>query len=58
MSADPVAGRLPYAIITKVVSILGWKRFEVDETMMFEGIKDAARRAMEKFQTEALLVRR
>ena len=41
VSADPVTARLPRAISTKMISIPGWKRFEMSETMMFEGIKDA-----------------
>ena len=41
MSGDPVAARLPYAILTKMATCVGWKRFEVNATMKFHGITDA-----------------
>ena len=37
MSADPIACRLPYAIVTKMVELIGWKRFELNELMKFVG---------------------
>ena len=39
--SDPVAARLPYAIITKMVTFRGWKRFEMNETMKFNGVTEA-----------------
>ena len=41
MSGDPVAARLPYAILTKMVTFEGWKRFEMNSTMKFNGITEA-----------------
>ena len=41
MSGDPVAARLPYAILTKMVTFHGWKRFEMNSTMKFHGITEA-----------------
>ena len=41
MSGDPVAARLPHAIITKMVSFRGWKRFEMNGTMKFNGVAEA-----------------
>ena len=38
---DPVAARLPYAILTKMVTFHGWKRFEKKSTMKFHGITEA-----------------
>ena len=37
MSGDPVAARLPCAILTKMVTRSGWKRFEMNETLKFHG---------------------
>ena len=37
MSGDPVAACLPYAILTKMVTFSGWKRFEMNETLKFHG---------------------
>ena len=41
MSGDPVAARLPCAIITKMETFRGWKRFEMNETMKFHGVTEA-----------------
>ena len=41
MSGDPVAARLPHAILTKMVTFHGWKRFEMNSTMKFHGITEA-----------------
>ena len=40
MSGDPVAARLPYAILTKMVTFSGWKRFEMNETLKFHGVTE------------------
>ena len=37
MSGDPVAARLPDAILTKMVTFSGWKRFEMNETQVPRG---------------------
>ena len=41
MSGDPVAARLPCVILTKMVTFVGWKRFEMNATMKFDGITEA-----------------
>ena len=38
MSGDPVAARPPYTILMKMVTFLGWKRFEMNETLKFHGV--------------------
>ena len=40
MSGDPVAARLPYAILTKMVTFVEWKRFEMNASMKFHGITE------------------
>ena len=40
MSGDPVAARLPYAILTKMVTFSGWKVFEMNETLNFHGVTE------------------
>ena len=42
MTGDPVAARLPYAILTKIVTFTGWKRFEMNETLKFNGETESA----------------
>ena len=37
IGGDPVAARLPHAILTKMVPFSGWKRFEMNETLKFQG---------------------
>ena len=41
MSSDPVSARLPYTVITKMVATRRWKRFEMNGTMTFAGIKES-----------------
>ena len=41
MSGDPVAARLPNAILTKMVTLRGWKRFELNDIMKFHGVSEA-----------------
>ena len=36
-----MAARLPYAILTKMVTFHGWKRFKMNSTMKFHGITEA-----------------
>ena len=40
VSGDPVAARLLYAILTKMVTFSGWKRFELNETLKFHGVTE------------------
>ena len=40
MSADPVPCRMPYAIVTKLVELVGWKRFEMNKLMRFTGVSE------------------
>ena len=40
MSGDPVAARLPYAILMKMVAFSGWKRFEMNDTLKFHGVTE------------------
>ena len=37
MSGDPVAARLPYAILAKMVTFSGWNRFEMNDSLKFHG---------------------
>ena len=36
----PVAARLPYTILTKMVTFSGWKRFEMNETLKFHEVTE------------------
>ena len=56
MSGDPVAARLPYAIITKMVTFRGWKRFEMNETMKFHGVTEATLLSFAREGSSAQLV--
>ena len=40
MSADPVPARLPYGVITKLVMLIDWKRFEMNSLIKFTGITE------------------
>jgi hypothetical protein len=42
LSADPIAMRLLYSIITRMESLIGWKRFECNVLPSFNGITAAA----------------
>ena len=39
-SNDQVPCRLPYAIVTKLVELVGWKRFELNKVMRFHGVTE------------------
>lgn len=41
MSGDGIAGRKPYGYTTRMFSIVGWKRLEVNRMMVFAGITQA-----------------
>ncbi|MFM7983827.1 MAG: hypothetical protein ACKPKO_31330, partial [Candidatus Fonsibacter sp.] len=40
MSADGIAGRKPYGIATRMLTLVGWKRLEVNRLMTFSGVRD------------------
>jgi len=40
MTADPVAARLPYAIVTHLVELIGWKRLELNKLVHFSGVTE------------------
>ena len=40
VSADPVAARLPYAIVTRLVELIGWKRLELNKVVRFHGVTE------------------
>lgn len=40
ISGDPIACRLPYAMVTKMTMLLGWKRFEMNDTLKFSGTSE------------------
>eukprot|EP00971_Amphidinium_carterae_P268275 5322779-Amphidinium_carterae.1 len=37
ISADPVACRLPYAVVTRKIELTGWKRYEMNDVFEFTG---------------------
>ena len=41
-SADPVAARLPYGIVTKMVQLVGWKRMEMNRLIRFQGVTETS----------------
>lgn len=40
MSADGIAGRRPYGMMTRMIELVGWKRFEVNKFLRFLGITE------------------
>ena len=42
VSADPVSCRLPYAVVTKQIQLVGLKRFEMNQPPRFNGTGEAA----------------
>ena len=42
ISGDPVASRLPYGIITRLIEIIGWKRLELNKLVRFAGVSKAS----------------
>ena len=42
ISADPNAGRLPYGIVTKLLSLPGWNRIELNKLLRFRGVTAAS----------------
>ncbi|CAK0885110.1 unnamed protein product, partial [Prorocentrum cordatum] len=39
-TADTIAGRLPYSILTKMYRIIGWKRMEVNQFFTFDNVNE------------------
>ena len=42
ISGDPISCRLPYAVLTKMIALKGWKRFEMNELLRFAGTKEGS----------------
>ena len=42
ITADPVSCRSPYAILTRMVTLKGWKRYEMNDTLRFQGTSEAS----------------
>ncbi|CAE6926624.1 ABCB1 [Symbiodinium sp. CCMP2592] len=40
MSADGIAGRRPYGMVTRMIELVGWKRLEVNNMMKFVGVSE------------------
>ena len=38
ITAEGIAGRLPYSVITRMFKLLGWKRFETNKMPKFSGV--------------------
>ena len=41
MSANGIAGRKPYGAVTRMLSLVGWKRLEVNHMFNFQGVTSA-----------------
>ena len=39
-TAEAIAGRLPYGLITKMISVVGWKRLECNKLFEFDDIQE------------------
>lgn len=37
ITGDPISCRLPYAVLTKMIALVGWKRYEMNELLRFAG---------------------
>ena len=42
ISADPVAARLPYGIVTRLVELVGWKRLELNRLVRFSAVTESS----------------
>ena len=40
MSADGIAGRKPYGYETRMIELVGWKRYEVNSMIRFTGVSE------------------
>ena len=40
MSADGIAGRRPYGMSTRMIELVGWKRYEVNSMVRFSGVTE------------------
>ncbi len=43
VTGEGVAGRLPYSILTKMYSIIGWKGLALNKFLQFDGITERGR---------------
>jgi hypothetical protein len=41
LSADGIAGRKPYGIVTRMLELVGWKRMEANRLMSFSGVRES-----------------
>jgi len=41
MSADGIAGRKPYGLVTRMLELVGWKRIEVNRMLRFSGVSES-----------------
>ena len=39
-TADPLAARLPYGLVTRQLELIGWKRLEMNRVLRFEGVSE------------------
>lgn len=42
ITADPVSCRPPYAILTRMITLKGWKRYEMNDTLRFQGTSESS----------------
>ena len=40
MSADGIAGRRPYGMQTRMIELVGWKRYELNRFLKFQGVSE------------------
>ena len=40
MSADGIVGRRPYGMSTRMIELVGWKRYEVNSMVRFSGVTE------------------
>ena len=40
MSADGIAGRRPYGMVTRMIELVGWKHYEVNRMIKFAGVTE------------------
>ena len=41
ITAEPIAARLPYGVVTRLVELIGWKRMELNNFIKFHGVQEA-----------------
>ena len=42
ISADPIAARLPYGIVTRLIELSGWKRLELNRLMLLTSVSETS----------------